>query len=301
MFDRVTLAEDLVDCRGHALGKKGLVLSAESIAEAAARAPQTPRRSRSQTFISQDLHLAPGAAAFRHPFRRAGAQAPVARPLLSVRLPPALYDELHAIKLADMGRYLHALGTAAIAVRMLSAAAGEARALPDLAAAALLHDIGMRHVSVRLARHEDPLRRADVDQVAAHPFVGAYHLACVLGPHPAVDAALSHHWRAGQGYPQLAQPPARSIEVVAVASEFAALTEPRPYRSEPFDSRGAADLLVSEAIAGHADGNTVKLLVHSLRGGSGDLQSVRFARERLGHAPSLNRHTPIAGPTRASV
>jgi HD-GYP domain-containing protein (c-di-GMP phosphodiesterase class II) len=294
MFDRVALAQDLVDCRGRVLGKKGKVVSGEAIAEAAASAPQAPRRLLSETFVAEDLHLPLAESPYRHLFRGPGVQGIVARALLSVRLPSALYDELLALKFSDPSRYRHALCTAVVTVRMLTAAVGEARALPDMAAAALLHDLGMRHVPARLSRNTDPLEKGEEREIATHPLLGAYHLACLLGIHPAVDAALCHHWRAGQGYPRLPAPPTRSIEVVGVASAFAALTQPRPFRSEPFDARGAADLLIAEAAAGHADASSVKLLVHALRGAAGEVRKVRFGRERQGHAPVVNRYTPIA-------
>ncbi len=294
MFDRVALAQDLVDCRGKVLGRKGSIVSAEAIAEAAAGAPQVPRRLLSETFVAEDLHLPLAESPYRHLFRGPGVQGGVARALLSVRLPSGLYDELLALKFSDPTRYRHALCTAVVTVRMLTAAVGEARALPDMGAAALLHDLGMRHVPTRLSRNTDPLAKGEEREIAAHPLLGAFHLACVLGAHPAVDAALCHHWRAGQGYPHLSAPPTRSIEVVGVASAFAALTQPRPFRSEPYDPRGAADLLIAEAAAGHADASSVKLLVHALRGAQGEVRQVRFGRERQGHAPVVNRHTPIA-------
>jgi HD-GYP domain-containing protein (c-di-GMP phosphodiesterase class II) len=301
MFDRTTLVQDLLDCRGTLLGRRGLVVSAQSIAEAAARAPQVPRRLLSETFIAEDLHHPLADAPYRHLFGGPGVQSSVARAVLSVRLPSSLYDELLALKFADPLRYRHGLVTAAVATRMLTAAVGEARVLPEVAAAGLLHDLGMRHLPQRFARHGDVLASDDVREVASHPLLGAYHLACVLGAHPAVDAALSHHWRQGQGYPQLQRPPSRSVEVVAVASAFAALTQARPFRSEAFDARGAADLLIAEAASGSGDANTVKLLVHALRGGQGEARAIRFGRERHGHAPVANRHTPIAAPERSTV
>jgi HD-GYP domain-containing protein (c-di-GMP phosphodiesterase class II) len=301
MFDRVTLAQDLLDCRGTQLGRKGIVVSGQVIAEAAARAPQVPRRLLSETFAAEDLHVPLADPPYRHLFRGPGVQSSVARTLLSIRLPSSLYDELLAVKFADPPRYRHGLTTAAVATRMLTAAVGEARVLPDMASAGLLHDLGMRHLPPRLLHHGDLLGPGDSREIAAHPFLGAYHLACVLGPHPAVEAALSHHWRQGQGYPRLAIPPSRSIEVVAVASAFAALTQTRPFRSDPFDARGAADLLIVEASAGHADANTVKLLVHALRGGMGEARTIRFGRDRHGHAPVVNRHIPISAPERSTV
>ena len=76
----------------------------------------------------------------------------VTRVLLEVRLPPALFDELRALHASDPARYRHAVSTAAVTVGMLLAAVGDAPALPDLAAAGLLHDLGMRHVPPALAR-----------------------------------------------------------------------------------------------------------------------------------------------------
>lgn len=301
MFDRITLAQDLVDCRGAVLGRRGLVVSPEAIDEAAAAAQPSAARPLSQTVVAEDLHLPMAEPAWRHLFRGPGMQASVARAILAIALPEALYAELLAIKAADPGRYRHALATAAVAARVLQAAVGGARSLPDLCAAALLHDLGMRHLQPRLARSADWLRPEEAREVSAHPLLGAWHLACVLGRHPAVEAALSHHWRMGQGYPRLPRPPSRSLEVVAVASAFVALTQPRRFRSEPFDARGAVDLLLAEAAAGQADATSVRLLVHALRGGEGEPGLVRFGRERHGHAPVLNRHSAIAAPARSEV
>lgn len=301
MSDRITLAQDLVDCRGRVLGRKGLVLSTEGIDEAAAAARPAPPRPLSETFVAEDLHLPLGHPTYRHLFRGPGVQSGVARALLAVQLPDSLFDELAVLKTADPGRYRHAVATAAVATRMLTAAVGEARSLPELAGAALLHDLGMRYLPPGLARTTGHLGPEEVRDISAHPFLGAYHLARVLGRHPAVEAALSHHWRMGQGYPRLARPPSRSMEVVAVASAFAALTQPRAFRSEPYDARGAVDLLVADAASGTADPNTVKLLVHALRGGEGEARLVRFGRERHGHAPVVNRHSPIRAQAQSAV
>jgi HD-GYP domain-containing protein (c-di-GMP phosphodiesterase class II) len=184
---------------------------------------------------------------------------------------------------------------------MLLCAVGGARGVPELAAAGLLHDLGMRHLPARLLRQRERLGREDAAHVAAHPLVGAYQLASVLGAHPAVAAAQCHHWRCGQGYPALARAPSRSIEVVSVASAFAALTQTRPFRQHAYDARGASDVLAAEAMAGHADANTVKLLVHALRGGRGDPRTVRFGRERAGHGPDASRYVHVSAPARSPV
>jgi len=301
VFDRLIITEELVDCRGELLAARGVVLSPESIAEASTHGPHPARHALEGTPLAVDVEAPLGERVYRHVFDGDGVKDAVRRLLLSIRLPEPLFEELLALRRAGSPIHPHAFASAAIAVRMLLAVVGEARGVPDLAAAALLHDLGMRHLPSRLSRLRERLGREEAMRVAAHPLLGAYHLAKILGNHPAVTAALAHHWRCGQGYPVLATPPARSMEVVSVASAFAALTQPRPFRSGAFDARGAADVLVAEAAAGQADANTVKLLVHTLRGGGGDPHSIRFGRERSGHGPDVNRHAHVAAPARSLV
>jgi hypothetical protein len=301
MFDRLTLVDDLVNCRGEPVARRGFVVSPEAITDAAARAPQLPREPLADTPLAEDVPAATRDPVYRHLFHERAAREAVERALLSVRLPRALLDELLAARRAGATLHAHGFATAAVAVRMLLSAVGNPPGLPDLAAAALLHDLGMSHLPPRLLALHERLGPGDAQRILGHPLTGAYHLATLLGNHVAVHAARSHHWRCGQGYPGLARPPARSIEVVAVASAFAALTQPRPFRSGAFTARGAADVLVADAIGGHADANTVKLLVHALRGGRGDPRTVRFGHEREGHAPEANRHASVSAPMRSFV
>ena len=301
MFDRLTLLEDLVDCRGTTIAPRGAVISPETIEEAAEAAPQYPRVRLSDTLLARDLELPFAVPAYAPLFARGGARESVERTILAVELPTPLVDELLATREAQPDLYRHAVLTTAVAVRILRTAAGSSRTLTELAAAALLHDLGMRQIPARVLASRDRLSLEEVHRIAAHPLLGAYHLASVLGHHPAVTAARSHHWRCGQGYPGLSGPPPRSVEVITVASAFCALTQPRPYRSSPYDARGAVDVLVRETVTGHADPTTVRLLVHALRGGDGNPVGVRFGHSRLGHVPVINGHVPVAAPARSPV
>jgi hypothetical protein len=296
MFDRVRLQKDLVDCRGAVLAPAGFVLSPQSIEEAARVAAPAPAVPVAGTPLAERLEEPLEAPAYRHLFAPPGVRDAVARALRAVALPAILHEELAAAGQAAPALVDHGAVTAAVASRLLLAAAGEARLLPDLVTAALLHDLGMRHLPARLGRRREPLTRQDAALVAQHPLVGAFHLARLLGRHPAVEAAHAHHWRAGQGYPRLPAAPSRSVEVIAVASAFAALTQPRPFRSEAWEVRAAADVLVAEARARTADEWSVRLLVHALRGGQGDPRAVRFGANRGGPEPLENGHAPVAPP-----
>lgn len=299
MFDRLILTEEVVDCRGELIAARGVTLSSEAIREAARRAPALPRLPLEETPLAAEVAAPLAEPAYRHLFGGDAVRDAVRRALLSVRLPEPLFDELLAIRRTRPALHAHSFATAAVAVRMLLGAVGRARAVPEVAAAALLHDLGMRHLPEHLAARRERLGHDEARHVASHPLLGAYHVASVLGQHPAVGAAHCHHWRCGQGYPGLHAQPSRATEVVAVASAFAALTRPRPFRASPYDARGAADVLVGEAIARHADANTVKLLVHALRGGRGDPRSIRFGRGREGHGPEVNPYVHVAAPPRS--
>jgi hypothetical protein len=301
VFDRLTLPEDLVDCRGDLIAPRGTVVSPETIEEAAAAAAPLPRRRLSETPLAGDVGPALDLPVYEPLFGRHDARDAVERTILAIELPEALVDELLAARDEQPALQLHGVLTAAVSVRVLRAAVGSGRTLTELAAAALLHDLGMRQVPVRVRSHRDRLSVEQVHRLAGHPLLGAYHLAAVLGHHPAVDAARCHHWRCGQGYPGLAAPPPRAIEVLAVASAFCALTQPRPYRSGAYDARGAVDVLIRESLTGHADGNTVKLLVHALRGGAGDPRGLRFGTSRDGHGPTVNGHSPVEAPARSTI
>jgi HD-GYP domain-containing protein (c-di-GMP phosphodiesterase class II) len=252
----------------------------------------------SETFLAEDLPDVLRDPAHVHLLRGDAVADRVSQVVESGALPQSLLEELAAAKLLDPLRYRHGLATAVVTTRLVLAATGSGRASPQISVAGLLHDVGMRHVPPRVIATPDSLHGEDAAEVAQHPFLGAYQLARVLGNHPAVEAALSHHWRDGQGYPDLAERPSPTSEVVAVASAFAALTHARSYRSDPFGARSAVDLLVAEAASGHADPFAVKLLVHAMRGGEGQMSALRFARSRPGTTPEVNRHTRIAAPPR---
>jgi hypothetical protein len=301
MFDRLILTEELLDSRGALVAARGTVLSAQSIAEVARRTPPPARHVLADTALAAEVAAPLSEPAYRHLFAGEGVRDAIRSALLGVRLPDPLLQELLAVRRETPLLHVHAFATAAVAVRILLSVVGAARTLPELAAAALLHDLGMRHLPARLLEHDGELAQGDAALIAAHPLVGAYHVASMLGNHPAVDAARCHHWRCGQGYPTLQAPPSRSVEVISVASTFAALTQPRPFRASVYDARGASDVLAAEAVDGHADANTVKLLVHALRGGRGDPRSIRFGRPREGHGPDVHRYVHVAAPARSPV
>jgi HD-GYP domain-containing protein (c-di-GMP phosphodiesterase class II) len=149
----------------------------------------------------------------------------------------------------------------------------------------------MRHSALRLRFKREHLTPSEAMSLEDHPLLGALLLASALGDAPAVHAALLHHARAGFGYPRVqGKPPLRGLDLVAVASAFAALIAPRAYRANAFNARGAIDQLLEEAGAGHFDARAVRLLIHCLRGGNGTAGELVLPRKPTGFRPPVNNH-----------
>jgi hypothetical protein len=252
------LTRDLHDAAGKLVASRGEIVDLGRLKRACQRAPREARqRPLHETAVSTAVLEAFDAPALSHVVE-GDARAQVADTLCEVRFPDPVWAELDVLRRDDPARYQHAIWTAIVSTRLFRAALGEAPGLSRLAGGALVHDLGMRYASPRLRSKRDFLTQSEALLLEEHPFVGALLLASAMGESPAVHFALLHHTRSGRGYPRIdGTPPLRGLDLVAVASAFAALTQARPFRSAPYDARGAVDLLVAEAKAGRATTRTL--------------------------------------------
>ena len=286
------LTRDLYAADGRLLASRGEVIDLPYLKDACSKVPRGVReRPLHETPLADAVLEAFEAPALAHLVGSDSARANTADAISDVRFPQAVWDELELLRREDPARYQHAIWTALVAARLFRAALGNAPGLSRLAGGALVHDVGMRHTAIRLRFKRDHLTRAEALSLEDHPLVGALILASSLGDAPAVHFALLHHTRAGQGYPRVeGNPPLRGLDLVAVASAFAALVAPRSYRQQPFNPRGAADQLLEEATAGAFDVRAVRLLIHCLRGARGSLGELALPRKPTGFRPPRNHH-----------
>jgi len=286
------LTRDLVAASGKLVASRGEIADLGYLKDIAARAPRDARqRALHATTVSEAVLESFDAAPLQHLAGPPDARAQIADALCEVRFPEEVWEELDALREEDAVRFQHAVWTAVVAARLFRAALGEAPGLSRLVGGALVHDIGMRHAAQRLRFKRDHLTANEALMLEDHPIVGALVLASALGDAPAVHFALLHHTRAGFGYPRLAgKPPLRGLDLVAVASAFAALVAPRPFRQQPFNARGAADQLCDEATAGYFDRRAVRLLIHCMRGAKGPMTDLKLPRTATGFRPTRNHH-----------
>ena len=286
------LTRDLVTATGKLVASRGEIVDVGYLKHLAAKAPKDVRqRALHETKVSESVLEAFDAAPLQHLAGPPDARAQIADALCEVRFPDAVWQELDVLREEDAMRFQHAVWTAVVGARLFCAALGEAPGLSRLVGGALVHDIGMRHAAQRLRFKRDHLTANEALTLEDHPIAGALVLASSLGDAPAVHFALLHHTRAGFGYPRIAgKPPLRGLDLVSVASAFAALVAPRPFRQQPFNARGAADQLCDEANAGYFDARAVRLLIHCMRGAKGPMKDLRLPRTATGFRPARNHH-----------
>ncbi|OLD47726.1 MAG: hypothetical protein AUI48_02575 [Chloroflexi bacterium 13_1_40CM_2_68_14] len=288
----MVLTRDLFAADGRLVASRGEIVDLGRLKDAAHKAPREVReRPLFETTCAQAVLEAFEAPALQHLVGSEQQRAQVADVLSDLRFPQQIWDEIEALQQDDPARYQHAIWTALVSARLFRTALGMAPGLSRLVGGALTHDIGMRHSAVRLRSKREHLTPSEALSLEDHPLLGALLLASVLGDAPAVHAALLHHARAGFGYPRVqGRLPLRGLDLVAVASSFAALIAPRPYRAQAYNARGAIDQLLEEAAASHFDPRAVRLLIHCLRGGNGTAGELALPRKPTGFRPPANNH-----------
>jgi HD-GYP domain-containing protein (c-di-GMP phosphodiesterase class II) len=286
------LTRDLVAADGRVIASRGEIVDLSRLKDAAAKAPRESReRPLFETTCAESVLEAFESPPLQFVVGTEGLRALAADVLSAVRFPDPVWDEMEALKREDTPRYQHAVWTAVVAARLFRTALGTAPGLARLVGGALVHDVGMRHAGVRLRFKRDHLTASEALTLEDHPLLGALLLATVLGDAPAVHFALLHHTPAGLGYPKAqGKAPLRGLDLVSVASAFAALIAPRTYRAQAFNARGAIDQLLEESSRGNFDPRAVYLLIHCLRGGNGASAELVLPRKPTGFRPPMNHH-----------
>jgi len=295
------LTKDLVAADGRLLASRGEFVDLASLKNLAAKAPRGLReRPLFETPLAESVLEAFDESPLRHLIGGERGRASAADALAEVRFPQPVWDELEALRMEDAPRYQHAIWTAVIAARLFCVGLGTAPGLARLVGGALTHDLGMRHAAAPLRFKQDHLTRAEELALEDHTLIGALLLASVLGDAPAVGFALLHHARAGFSYGRASgEPPLRELDLVSVASAFAALIAPRSYRLQPYNPRGAVDQMVDEAMAGHFDLRAIRLLIRCLRGAK-PYAELQFPSKATGFRPPVNHHGVFLGCSRVA-
>jgi hypothetical protein len=134
----------------------------------------------------------------------AGARERMLAAVESVPLPAPIVFQLTLMRELYPAQFEHAVACALAAVWLGDAPLVPRHELTLLAAAGMLHDLGMLHVDPVLLQPDLPLTREQRRQLYAHPLVSAIHVERHRHyPQEVVRAVLEHHEALdGSGYPR---------------------------------------------------------------------------------------------------
>ncbi|MFL5953733.1 MAG: HD-GYP domain-containing protein [Gaiellaceae bacterium] len=128
----------------------------------------------------------------------------------------------------------HAQRVTELAVRIATSLGVSARRIDAIQAGGPLHDIGKLELDRAILEKPGALDPIELDEIQAHPELGARMLQSVRAMRVALDCVLHHHERwDGTGYPYELRGHEIPLEarILAVADAYDAMTSYRPYRS----------------------------------------------------------------------
>lgn len=160
-------------------------------------------------------------------------------------------DLLHLVERPDFDLFTvqHSLRVALLATYVATQSGVRHEVLTEIAAAALLHDVGKARIAKGILDKPGRLDDDERREIARHPMLGAEILldSPDVGP-CALAAAFGHHLRHdGRGYPETRPWFKRSniTNLIQVSDVFEALTARRPYK-EPYSPARAFKILYSD-------------------------------------------------------
>jgi HD-GYP domain-containing protein (c-di-GMP phosphodiesterase class II) len=139
----------------------------------------------------------------------------------------------------------HAQRVTELAVRIATALGVSGRRIDTIKAAGPLHDIGKLEVDPAILEKPGTLDELELDEIRAHPELGARMLQDVRSMRIALDCVLHHHERwDGTGYPYGLGGDAIPLEarILAVADAYDAMTSYRPYRNARSHEQALAEV-----------------------------------------------------------
>lgn len=243
-----------------------------------------------KTFIIKDLFIQTKSDPYKDIVEKVGEDI-ILEILGKILLPYNIIEEFHFLKIKDDYTYKHSFNTALLTAAMACQFFDDRQKIFQVVSSAFTHDIGKSRIPSKILHATMPLSSKEFEIVKEHSLYGCVLCSYYLGsPYcPNAITALQHHEKInGRGYPLGIHLKDSDVMFVIVSDIFDALISKRPYRSEPYDVRGAIDILCQSVEQGEIEEEKLKMLIHLNRKSPPPLKEIKYSQLYRGYYPKIN-------------
>lgn len=208
-----------------------------------------------------------------------------------ISLPVAVLEEYRFMRIKDEYTYKHCLNTSILSAAMAMQFFDDRQKVFQVTSSSFTHDIGKSRIPSKIIHAHMPLTESEFEIIKEHPIYGGVLCSYYLGDsycHNSIASFQHHEKKNGKGYPLSIHLKDEDIMFIIVADIFDALISKRPYRSEPYDIRGAIDILCQSVERGEIDSERLKMLIHLNRKNPPPLNEINYSKIYRGFYPKVN-------------
>ncbi len=245
-----------------------------------------------ETFVYNDVNLAIHKEPYRSYCKSVG-ESDVLKIFGDISVPTVILDEYNFMRIKDEYTYTHSINTTLLVICLCMMFFDDYQKMLQVVTASFTHDIGKSRIPSSILHSTMPLSDAEFDIIKEHTIYGAVLCCHYFGDFysPATIAAFQHHEKKnGTGYPTSIRLKDDAIMFISIVDIFDALISSRPYRSQPYDVRGAIDLLCASVQKGELDEEKLKMLISLNRREKQAVQSIEYSITNRGKIPKQNNY-----------
>lgn len=245
-----------------------------------------------ETFVFNDVYVAIHKNPYSSYCKKVG-ESDVLKIFGDISVPAVILDEYNFMRIKDEYTYMHSINTTLLVICLCVMFFDDYQKILQIATSSFTHDIGKSRIPSSILHSTMPLSDAEFDIIKEHTVYGAILCSHYFGDFysPATIAAFQHHEKKnGTGYPSSIRLRDDAVMFISIIDVFDALISSRPYRNEPYDVRGAIDLLCISVQKGELDEEKLKMLISLNRQEKQPIQSIKYSITNRGKIPKQNNY-----------
>jgi len=243
-----------------------------------------------ESFIYNDAYICCHKQPYNSYYEKSGVKD-VLKIFGDISVPSAILDEFSFMRVKDEYTYFHSINTTLLVICLSLLFYDDYQKVLQIATASFCHDIGKSRIPSSILHSSMPLSNEEFEIIKEHTIYGAILCCHYFGDFysPSTIAAFQHHEKKnGTGYPIGIRLRDENVMFISIVDIFDALISKRPYRSEPYDVRGAINVLCMSVERGEFDEEKIKMLISLNRKNNETLDNIKYASNYRGQIPKIN-------------